>query len=300
MGNVWAADKKIIASRQPRHLNRRATRFYKGDQKVVEDDRFVKVIEGVRRDSKRQKGDPDRYFIKTVKSKKHVTKERFEYIKQDMEVLCALNHPNIIKYYALCGNYKKFHVIMEYWPGKTLKQYRLDSPANFSERDAAVIGKQLLSAISYWNAEQITHRNLTPENILIGEGLQIKIINFEQSKLKYQEMNLQKKDGASSFTAPEWFRNEFSQKCDVWSIGVILYLLISGIDPFSGDDLMQKFKRSEGCLASFTPRAWRKISDDWKDLITKMLIGDPMKRITVDQALGHKWFDKFDNESTTY
>jgi calcium-dependent protein kinase len=103
---------------------------------------------------------------------------------------------------------------------------------------------------------------LTPDNILIEDGLQIKIINFEQSKLKYHERNLQKKDGASSFTAPECFRDEFSEKCDVWSIGVILYLLISGIDPFGGDDLAQRFKRSKSFVTSFTSKSWRGISDD--------------------------------------
>lgn len=131
MGNAFANDKKIIASRQQRHLNRHSNRYYEADHTVVEDDRFVKVIEGVGRGSEMQKGNPDRYFIKTVKGKKHVTRERFEAIKQDIEVLCTLDHPNIIKYYALCGNHKKFKVIMEHCPGKTLSQYRYNSPVNF-------------------------------------------------------------------------------------------------------------------------------------------------------------------------
>jgi len=141
---------------------------------------------------------------------------------------------------------------------------------------------------------------LTPDNILIDNDFNIKICNFEQSKIDMSEMNLQKKDGASSYTAPECHRNEFSQKCDVWSIGVIMYQLLSGIDPFRGDEIVQNFKRSQGCFAKFPQSAFRKISDDCIGIIKKMLTGDPDKRITIDEARDHKWFNRFDSESETY
>lgn len=203
MGNVCGADKRVIASRQPRHINEDATKFYKGDEHVLEDDRFVRVIEGVRKNSKKNNGLPERFFIKTVKAKKYVTKERFESIRQDMEILCKLDHPNIIKYYDFAGNHKKFHVVTEYHPGKTLKQFRIDSPITLSERLVGKIAKQLLDAMSYCNEQKLSHRNLTPDNILIDDAFNVKIINFEQSKIDVNEKNLQKKDGSSSYTAPE-------------------------------------------------------------------------------------------------
>lgn len=186
MGNVCGADKKIIASRQPRHLNEYATNFYKGDANILEDDRFVKVIEGTRKKSRKDKkikNLPERYFIKTIKCKKYVSKERFEFIKQDMDVLCKLDHPNIIKYYDFCGNNKKFHVVTEYFSGKTLRQQRIDETRTFSEGLVAKIAKQLLLAMSYCNEQKLTHRNLTPENILINDDFTVKIVNFEQSKI---------------------------------------------------------------------------------------------------------------------
>jgi calcium-dependent protein kinase len=226
MGTSCGIDKKVIVTRQPNHMNEKANKFYKNNNRVVEEERFVKIIEADKKKNKKNKGLPDKFFIKTISGRKYISKERFESIKEDIKVLCHLNHPNILKYYDLCGTYKKFHIVTEYCSGTSLEMIRVDSPSHFSESRAAKIIKQLLQAVSYLNANKLSHRNLTPENILVEAEDLVKIINFEQSKIDITELNLQKKDGMSIYTAPEISKNDFNHKCDVWSVGVIAYKLI--------------------------------------------------------------------------
>jgi calcium-dependent protein kinase len=291
MGNHCGGDTKVIATRKPNHMNVRATKFYEKDgNEPIEDDRFIKIVEAHQKNSKDSKGMPTKFFIKTVKGRKYITKERFEAIKDEMNILCKIDHPNILKYYDLCGYHKKFHLVMDYSSGKILEYIRIDSPNDFSESKAMKIIYQLLDAVCYLNQNNLSHRNINPENILIEDGDLVKITNFEQSKVDHDEKNLQKKDGTSAFTAPELLKNEFNEKCDVWSIGVIAYKLISGEDPIRGDNLAHKLRSNGGTMTTFSQAVWSKISDDGKDLISKMCHGDPDKRISAIDAMQHKAF----------
>lgn len=114
------------------------------------------------------------------------------------------------------------------------------------EKEVCSIIWQIADAVKYCHANGISHRNLTPENILIDKNDNIKIVDFEQSKVSPEEVNLKKKDSVSEFSAPEFVDGAYDEKCDVWSIGVIMYYMLSGSSPFKGDsryDFSVKFSR---------------------------------------------------------
>lgn len=173
-----------------------------------------------------------------------------------------------------------------------------------TEEDAAYIVKQLLSAITYCHSRGVVHRDIKPENTLIesvtSEGrLNIKIIDFGAALFISPNVKISETLGTPYYIAPEVLTGSYDEKCDVWSIGVILFILLSGCAPFNGkndDEIMNRVKKGEYRFKSMVTnnskgRIWETISDSAKDLIQKMLTYNPEKRISAAGAYKHKWFE---------
>lgn len=163
---------------------------------------------------------------------------------------------------------------------------------HFSEKDAAVIMRQLLSCINYCHARNIVHRDIKPENILLESNKdfnQIKIIDFGISVVKEADKFIEESIGTPYYIAPEVWKKKYDEKCDVWSCGVILYILLSGSPPFNASSDAEMKKKILNGSFSMSGKVWDAISDDAKDLVTQLLTYDTADRVTAGDALSHPW-----------
>ena len=176
-------------------------------------------------------------YLRAVKAikKKNVDKDEF---LNEIEVLKTLDHPNIIKLFDCYYDRNFYYMVEEYCSGGDLFDY-IQREQGFNERKAAIIFKQLLSAVNHLHKKNIVHRDLKPENIVFiktkNNGIFIKIIDFGASTA-FKGNNLTQELGTIYYIAPEVFMNNYNEKADIWSCGIILYTMLCGRPPFCGKD----------------------------------------------------------------
>ena len=159
-----------------------------------------------------------------------------------------------------------------------------------------------MSAITYCHQNHIVHRDLKPENILLEDHkgtneITIKLIDWGGARYFSKNKKMTKINGTPYYIAPEVLNEVYDEKCDIWSAGVILYILLCGYPPFNGEtdkEIMKAVKKGE---FDFPPEEWDVVSNDAKDLIKKMLTYEPKKRPTALEVLQHVWFKEHKNKS---
>ena len=220
-------------------------------------------------------------------------------ILNEIDILIKLDHPNILKLYSFYTNENTYDLITEYCPYGSLYD-EVDKNGPLSEKQTAYILYQILSAINYCHKMNIIHRDLKPENILIinreeedNELFFVKICDFGTAKL-LEEGKIEKQFvGSSYYIAPEVLLEKYNEKCDLWSIGVIMYVLLTGKPPFPGknnDEIYQHIKEGRYDLKN---NLWNNHSEESKDLIYNLLLKDINKRFSAEKALNHNWFVKY-------
>jgi len=148
---------------------------------------------------------------------------------------------------------------------------------------------QVLRAISYMNSMGIAHRDLKPENILLDKDHNIKISDFGLSK-DFSSEAMSTSCGTPTYVAPEvLLGSTYDVQCDVWSTGVITYILLSSHIPFDGDGESEVFERILSACYSFPSPLWDPVSAKAKDFISKIFVVEPKQRLTADQCLDHEW-----------
>jgi calcium-dependent protein kinase len=221
-------------------------------------------------------------------------------LESEINILKELDHPNIVRFYETYIDYKYIHIVMQLCTGGELFD-RIVKLEKFSEKDASELMKKILSAVQHLHKHNICHRDLKPENFLFKnnkENAEIKIIDFGLSKkFSKQEENMTTIVGTPFYVAPEVLSGKYDTQCDLWSCGVILFVLLCGYPPFDGDSNKDIFRAILKNKLEFDEEEWGNISDEAKDLIGKLLVKDPKKRIKIDQALNHPWFEKLENMS---
>ena len=160
---------------------------------------------------------------------------------------------------------------------------------------------QIFSAVNYCHKMHIVHRDLKPENILIvekdAEGLPlIKICDFGTSKIFEKGAVERKLVGSSYYIAPEVLKKHYNEKCDIWSCGVIMYILLSARPPFGGEDDNDIMERVSYGKYDLESPPFNKLSKNSLDLIQRLLTMDPDQRISAEQALNHPWFKEFKSQ----
>ena len=261
-------------------------------QSLIGSGAFGKVRLYLDRDSKSFK-----YAIKTIK-KNIFKRHSIDSIKREIDILRSLDHPNIVKYFETYEDECYLHIVMEYIAGDNLFRVLTDQKGfKFTERTISKIMTCLLKAVLFLHHNGIIHRDIKPENIVFVE-----LNNFNALKLIDFGLSIQqnaKKDnrrvGTPYYMAPEMVRGNFNYASDVWSIGVILFIMVTGKQPFRGkskEEVFEKIKR--GAYDKNTLNR-AKCSKEVKDLIKKMLVTEHSKRITVESALDHLWFKQFEN-----
>lgn len=216
-----------------------------------------------------------------------------EMLKNEIAILKDLDHPNIVKMYEFLEDDKRIYIVTEICKGGELFDEIL-SRSKFDESDAAIVMRQLLSAVNYCHSKKIVHRDLKPENILLEQDKdleKVKIVDFGTSLMYDPSKKLEEKLGTAYYIAPEVIKKSYNEKCDMWSCGVIMYILISGEPPFNdpradNDAIMKKVEAGKYDLEH---GIWKSVSKEAKDLIKKLLTYDPAERISAEQALQHPW-----------
>ena len=232
-------------------------------------------------------------IIKDTRSRNESEKE----ILNEINILKKMDHPNIVKIFEFYNTPEGYYLITEFCSDGELFNEIVDN-APFSEPVAANIMYQIFSAVNYCHNMNIIHRDLKPENILIEKkevkNYSIKIIDFGTAKLYEKNKNEKKVIGSSYYIAPEVLTENYNQMCDLWSCGVILYILLSGKAPFSGKSDSIILERIKIGKYNMNIKPFEGISSDVKDLIQNLLQKSPSKRYTATKALEHSWFKKFD------
>ena len=154
--------------------------------------------------------------------------------------------------------------------------------------------KKLVRAINHCHANGVVHRDIKPENIMIGADKEIKLIDFGLSKIdKSKNQHLTTIAGTPYYMAPEVLEGDYNNKCDIWSLGVLMYVLVSGYLPFQGENRYEVFQKIQAGKYHFNHKEFVKVSEEGKKLISKMLVVDPKLRITGAEILWDPWIKKF-------
>ena len=232
--------------------------------------------------------------MKILSKSENYSAEDDKEILNEITILRTLDHPNILKIFEFYSSKESYSLVTELCNGGELFQEIIDN-GPFNENYSAYVMFQIFSAINYCHGMKIVHRDLKPENILIVDrnenGLpRIKIADFGTSKMFEKGVVQKKVVGSSYYIAPEVLKKHYDEKCDIWSCGVIMYILLSGRPPFPGDsdrEIMDKVAIGKYDLEE---SPFDQLSNAGKDLIKKLLVKDPKKRITASEALNHAWF----------
>ena len=184
--------------------------------------------------------------------------------------------------YEIYDDKTNMYLVSEYCKGGELFDI-IEKKGNFTEKDACTIMKQLMSAICYSHQNNIIHKDLKPENILMDkdkDDLAIKIIDWGCAETIKATKQSEHADGTIYYIAPEVLKGEYDQKCDIWSCGVIFYILLCGYPPFDGDNDEQIYQAIESGNFDFPKENWNQVSQEAKNLIKKMLTLDINERIS--------------------
>ncbi|XP_044280497.1 myosin light chain kinase family member 4 [Varanus komodoensis] len=218
-------------------------------------------------------------------------KEKDE-VKNEINVMNQLNHVNLIQLYDAFESKNDIVLVMEYVEGGELFDRIIDENSNLTEMDAILFTKQICEGIQYMHQMYILHLDLKPENILCvnREANQIKIIDFGLARRYKPREKLKVNFGTPEFLAPEVVNYDFvSFPTDMWSVGVIAYMLLSGLSPFLGDDDNETLNNILACRWNFEDEEFDRVSEEAKDFITKVLIKEKGWRISATGALKHPW-----------
>jgi len=230
------------------------------------------------------------YAVKVIE-KKNVGQDMAR-LRTEIEILKRVKHPNIIRLKEIRENEDTLFIVTEIVTGGELFDKIVELGA-YTEADAAKLVLKMVSAIDYLHDMNIVHRDLKPENLLLKsteDVSEIKLADFGLSKIVGQKVMMQTACGTPGYVAPEVLNaTGYDKEVDLWSIGVITYILLCGFPPFYNESLPLLFEQIMKADFDYPPDYWDEISDQAKDFIDKLLVVDPQKRMTTKDALAHKW-----------
>lgn len=214
-----------------------------------------------------------------------------EQIKREISVMRLVRHPNVVELKEVMATKTKIFFIMEYVRGGEL--FAKVARGKLKEDMARNYFQQLISAVDFCHSRGVSHRDLKPENLLLDENENLKVSDFGLSALPEQLLNdglLHTQCGTPAYVAPEVLKRKGydGSKADIWSCGVILYVLLAGFLPFQDENLMKMYSKIFKAEYEFPP--W--FSAEAKRLISKLLVTDPDRRITIPAIMRVPWFRK--------
>lgn len=222
-------------------------------------------------------------------------KKEMAYIMREMDIMKSVSHPNVVDTVDVFDSPTHMHIVLEYMQGGELFDIIAEA-GSFSEQQAAQVTRDVVKGIQYLHMHDIVHRDIKPENVLCKTKswpLQVKLADFgladfaEDGEINEQQQNM---IGTPGYVAPEVVKREkYGAAVDMWAVGVLLYIMLSGKMPFYGRDDVACLRMIASGKYSMPPREWDKISEDAISLVRGLLQLNPGKRLTANAALQHKW-----------
>ncbi|CAI7787338.1 unnamed protein product, partial [Closterium sp. NIES-53] len=217
-------------------------------------------------------------------------------LRREVEMMERVaGHCNVVRLHAVFEDHENIHLVMELCRGGGLFDYmRTNGP--LTERAAASVCFQLLSALDHCHACGVLHRDVKPENVLLaraeGDFGSIKLIDFGIAAEHQPGVRSSTLCGTPLYLAPETLDGVWSPQADVWAAGVVSYAALCGVPPFWAETNEGIFRAIRSEPLRFATAAWVGVSEAAKDLVRAMLDKNPHRRITAQQALGHRWFQE--------
>ncbi|KAJ8627242.1 hypothetical protein MRB53_020549 [Persea americana] len=230
--------------------------------------------------------------IKIIDKEKLLKHKMIEQIKREISTMKLIKHPNVIQMHEVMASKTKIYIVMEFVTGGELYE-KIATQGRLKEDEARKYFQQLINAVDYCHSRGVFHRDLKPENLLLDTSGVLKVSDFGLSALPEQVRGngmLYTTCGTPNYVAPEVINNKGydGAKADLWSCGVILYVLMAGYLPFEESNLMSLYKKI--IEADFTCPLW--FSTSAKKLIKRILDPNPLTRISVPEIIENAWFKK--------
>mmetsp|Transcript_113567 Transcript_113567/g.355171 ORF Transcript_113567/g.355171 Transcript_113567/m.355171 type:complete len:512 (-) Transcript_113567:430-1965(-) len=265
--------------------------IYTLDKKKIGEGSYGSVCKATRKESGKDGRPKVVHACKTIAKQSMKNMDRF---KQEIDIMKMMDHPNIIKLYETFADHRSIYLIMELCSGGELFD-RIIQSGHFTEVQAAILMQQIIRAINYMHANLVCHRDLKPENFLFMtkdttiEKNTLKLIDFGLSCKFQKGQVLTTRAGTPYYVAPQVLNGKYDEKSDLWSCGVIMYVLLCGYPPFFGETDAEVLTKVRLGNFAFNASDWKNITENAKNLIRQLLQMSPKSRITAQNALKHVW-----------
>jgi len=229
---------------------------------------------------------------KAIAKRKLVSAEDIEDVRREISILHHLgDHPNVVELIEAYEGSKHIYIVMELCEGGELFD-RIVARGHYSEKDAATIFRTMMRTVAHCHNLGVIHRDLKPENFVLKTkkpDAAIKAIDFGLSTYFEPQQHFHDIVGSAYYVAPEVLKRNYSSEADIWSAGVILYILLAGVPPFWAQSEQAIFDEVLKGKYDLRSDPWDKISEGAKDVVRKMLVSDPKQRATAQEVLNHPW-----------
>ncbi|CAK9164717.1 unnamed protein product [Ilex paraguariensis] len=230
----------------------------------------------------------EKFACKSISKKKLRTAVDIEDVRREVEIMRHLpKHPNIVSLKDTYEDDNAVHIVMELCEGGELFD-RIVARGHYTERAAAAVMRTIVEVVQMCHRHGVMHRDLKPENFLFGnkkETAPLKAIDFGLSVFFKPGQRFTEIVGSPYYMAPEVLKRNYGPEVDVWSAGVILYILLCGVPPFWAETEQGVAQAIIRSVIDFKRDPWPKVSDNAKDLVKKMLDPDPKSRLTAQEVL---------------
>lgn len=259
--------------------------FYDMDKKKIGEGSYGSVVKAKHKATS---------AVRAIKSISKAQMKNIDRFRQEISIMKQMDHPNIIRLYESFEDNRFIYLVLELCVGGELFDRIIDS-GHFTETQAALLMQQIIRAVYYMHHEHVCHRDLKPENFLFVtkepiEKNNLKVIDFGLScNFTDNNPNLTTKAGTPYYVAPQVLAGKYDQQSDMWSCGVIMYVMLCGYPPFFGETDAEVLSKVRLGNFSFNAADWKNVSEDAKNLIRMLLKMNPKDRYTAKLALTHEW-----------
>jgi len=223
--------------------------------------------------------------------------EGLDALRKEIDAMRRLDHPNIVKLYEIFEDEESIHMIMELCTGGELVAHIMEMPTGINETDGARHITKMLSALCHCHEHNVVHRDVKLDNFVYeneSDAAELKLIDFGLSHLGSGKpgdaIAARGRVGTLSYMAPEVLRRKpYAKPCDMWSLGVVAFILLAGRRPFHSRDREEKIELILSAEPNYGGSGWRGISDEAKQFVQSLLQKEPELRMTAQQALQHHW-----------
>ena len=224
-----------------------------------------------------------------------LNRRKVDHIINEINLMQEIDNPNIVKLVDLYIDARHISIVTELCEGNELFDEILNK-TSFSENEAAVYTRQIASALTELHLKGIVYGELNPHNLMfesMQSGSTLKMVGCWKIKRFHKDLKQLAKNSIAYYIAPESIQGIFSDKSDVWAVGVIIYTMLTGRVPFEGKSLEETMSGIQFNEPSYTGRGWKKISVEAVDLLKKILIKEPSDRISAEKIMVHPWIIKY-------